>query len=97
MVATGERTLQRQHLIYVFPEQRGELLQLGAFKSQEAAESFMAQMRAKLGDAGKQLSMFIKDGLTRVHLGPYTNQNEARSSAEDLKGMLGFKPVLNLR
>lgn len=72
-------------------------LQLGAFKSQEAAESFMAQMRAKLGDAGKQLSMFIKDGLTRVHLGPYTNQNEARSSAEDLKGMLGFKPVLNLR
>ena len=71
-------------------------LQLGAFKSKETAESFMAQMRAKLGDAGKQLSMFIKDGLTRVHLGPYANQNEARNSADSLKGKLGFKPLLNL-
>lgn len=71
-------------------------LQLGAFKSREAAESFMAQMRAKLGDAGKQLSVFLKDGLTRVHLGPYANQNEASSSAESLKGKLGFKPMLNL-
>jgi len=72
-------------------------LQLGAFKSQEAAESFMAQMRAKLGDAGKQLSVFLKDGLTRVHLGPYASQNEARSSADSLTGKLGFKPLVNLR
>ena len=72
-------------------------LQLGAFKSQEAAESFMAQMRAKLGDIGKQLSVFLKDGLTRVHLGPYASQNEARSSADSLKDKLGFKPLLNLR
>ena len=72
-------------------------LQLGAFKSKEAAESFMAQMRAKLGDAGKQLSVFLKDGLTRVHLGPYASQNEARSSADSLKDKLGFKPLLNLR
>jgi len=71
-------------------------LQLGAFKSQEAAESFMTQMRAKLGDAGKQLGVFIKDGLTRVHLGPYANQNEARSSADSLKDKLGFKPMVNL-
>ena len=71
-------------------------LQLGAFKSQEAAESFMAQMRTKLGDAGKQLSVFIKDGFTRVHLGPYANPNEARSSAEGLKAKLGFKPMLSL-
>ena len=72
-------------------------LQLGAFKSPEAAESFMAQMRAKLGEAGKQLSVFLKDGLTRVHLGPYANQNEARSSADSLQGKLGFKPLVNLR
>ncbi|MCR4298887.1 MAG: septal ring lytic transglycosylase RlpA family protein [Gallionella sp.] len=72
-------------------------LQLGAFKSQEAAESFMAQMRAKLGDIGKQLSVFLKDGLTRVHLGPYASQHEARNSADSLKDKLGFKPLLNLR
>jgi len=72
-------------------------LQLGAFKTQEAAESFMAQMRAKLSDLGKQLSLFVKDGLTRVHLGPYADQNEARSSADSLQGKLGFKPLVNLR
>ncbi len=71
-------------------------LQLGAFKSRDAAESFMAKMRAELGDVGKQLSLFIKDGLVRVHVGPYASQNEARSSAEGLKGKLGFKPMLNL-
>ncbi len=71
-------------------------LQLGAFKSQEAAENFMAQMRAKLGDTGKQLSLFFKDGLSRVHLGPFANQSEARSSAESLAGRLGFRPMLNL-
>jgi len=71
-------------------------LQLGAFKSQDAAESFMAKMRAELGDAGKQTSLFNKGGLVRVHIGPYANQNEARSSAEALQEKLGFKPMLNL-
>lgn len=71
-------------------------LQLGAFKSQEAAESFIAKMRTELGDIGKQLTLYVKGGLTRVHLGPYASQNEARSSAEGLQGKLGFKPVVNL-
>lgn len=71
-------------------------LQLGAFKTQDAAESFMAQMRTKLGDIGKQFSLFVKDGLTRVHVGPYADQNEARSSADSLSEKLGFKPLLNL-
>lgn len=70
-------------------------LQLGAFKTQEAADNFVAKMRADLNEAGKQISVFIKDGLTRVHIGPYANQNEARSTAERLKGKLGFKPMLN--
>lgn len=71
-------------------------LQLGAFKSQDAAESFMAKMRAELGDIGKQFSVFLKDGLVRVHVGPYASQNEARGGADSLKGKLGFKPMLNL-
>lgn len=71
-------------------------LQLGAFKSQVAAESFMAKMRTDLGEAGKQIGLFIKDGLVRVHVGPYASQNEARSSAESLQSKLGFKPMLNL-
>jgi len=71
-------------------------LQLGAFKSQDAAETFMAKMRADLAGIGKLINLFIKDGLVRVHVGPYASQNEARSSAESLQGKLGFKPMLNL-
>lgn len=71
-------------------------LQLGAFKSREAAESFMGKMRAELSDAGKQISVYVQGGLTRVHIGPYANQNEARSRATDLQDRLGFKPMVNL-
>lgn len=72
-------------------------LQLGAFKSPQAAESFMEKMRAELEDTGKQVSIFLKDGLSRVQLGPYASQKEARNSADSLHGKLGFKPVMQVR
>ena len=72
-------------------------LQLGAFTSQQNAESFMARMRKELGDTGKQLKLSTtKDGLVRVHIGPYANQSEARSSADSMEAKLGFKPMVNL-
>lgn len=71
-------------------------LQLGAFKSQEGAESFLEKMRTELSSTGKQFKLSTKDGLVRVHIGPYANQSEARSSAESLEGKLGFKPMVNL-
>ena len=71
-------------------------LQLGAFESQQNAESFLARMRTELGDTGKQFKLSSKDGLVRVHIGPYANQSEARSSAESMESKLGFKPMVNL-
>jgi len=71
-------------------------LQLGAFKTQEAAEAYLAKMRSKLGDNGKQLKLSTKDGLVRVHIGPYASQSEARSSADSMEAKLGFKPMVNL-
>ena len=71
-------------------------LQLGAFESQENAQSFLERMRTELGDTGKQLKLSTKDGLVRVHIGPYANQSEARGSAENMERKLGFKPMLNL-
>jgi len=71
-------------------------LQLGAFKTQDAAEAYLAKMRSELGDIGKQLKLSTKDGLVRVHIGPYANQSEARSSAEAMEDKLGFKPMVNL-
>jgi len=72
-------------------------LQLGAFMSQQNADNFLARMRTELASTGKQFKLSTtKDGLVRVHMGPYTNQSEARSSAESLQGKLGFKPMVNL-
>jgi rare lipoprotein A len=71
-------------------------LQLGAFKTQDAAEAYMAKMRSELGDIGKQLKLSTRDGLVRVHIGPYASQSEARSSADSMEAKLGFKPMVNL-
>jgi len=71
-------------------------LQLGAFKSQEGAESFLAKMRSEMVDTSKTLSLYKKDGLTRVHYGPYANANAARNAAGKLASSLGFKPFVSL-
>ncbi|MDX8385673.1 MAG: septal ring lytic transglycosylase RlpA family protein [Gallionella sp.] len=74
----------------------GIYLQLGAFESKENAEIHLEKMREQLGDAGKGLKLTSKDNMTRVHIGPYDNQVEARNNADNLAGKLGFKPMLNL-
>ena len=56
----------------------------------------MERMRSELGDLGKQFKLSAKDGLVRVHIGPYGSQSEARASAENMRRTLGFKPMLNL-
>ena len=71
-------------------------LQLGAFKSEQGAESFRTKMNAELGDTGKVLNLYKKGGLTRVHLGPYANAAEARNAANSLATKLGFKPFVSL-
>lgn len=71
-------------------------LQLGAFKAPQGAESFLAKMRAELGESGKTLALYEKDGLTRVHVGPYATAEEARSAAAKLSIRLGFRPFVSL-
>jgi rare lipoprotein A len=71
-------------------------LQLGAFKSQQGAESFLARMRTEFDGSGKQLNLYEKDGLVRVHIGPYSSAEEAHAIAAKLQGQLGFKPMVSL-
>jgi rare lipoprotein A len=74
----------------------GVYLQLGAFSSLAGAEAYRDKVRAELGSTGKELKLVAKDGLVRVHIGPYANLGEARSSAESMESKLGFKPMVNL-
>jgi len=71
-------------------------LQLGAFKAKQGAESFLAKMSAATADSGKTLALYEKSGLTRVHLGPYANADDARKAAAKLQAKLGFKPFVSL-
>ena len=85
----------------VVPNAQGDVdagiyLQVGAFELKENAEIFLEKMRKKLGEKGKGLTLSSKDNMTRIHMGPYENQGEARRHAENLEGRLGFKPMLNL-
>ncbi len=70
-------------------------LQLGAFKAKQGAQSFLAKMSAATADSGKTLALYEKSGLTRVHLGPYANAEEARKAATQLQSKLGFKPFIS--
>jgi rare lipoprotein A len=71
-------------------------LQIGAFKSRQSAEGFLASMRAELESSGKQIVLHAKDDLVRVHVGPYDDQDAARAAAEKLQARLGFKPIVSL-
>ena len=72
-------------------------LQLGSFHSARGAEEFLARMRSKLSDVGKGLRLLRSGGLTRVHLGPYRSEDEARAAADALTSRLGFKPFVSAR
>lgn len=71
-------------------------LQIGAFKSQQGAEGFLARMRVEFEGSGKEVMLYPKDDLVRVHVGPYANQDAARTAAEKLQARLGFKPIVSL-
>lgn len=74
----------------------GVFLQLGAFNTKDAAERFMEEMRTKLGDVGRKLTISSQNNKSRVHIGPYASVEEARSSRVQLREKLGFMPMLNL-
>ena len=72
-------------------------LQLGAFRSQQSAESFLSRMSVEFEGSGKRVELYQKeDEMVRVHVGPYSTQDEARVTAEKLEPRLGFKPLVKL-
>ena len=75
----------------------GVYLQLAAFGSRDNAEAFLARARAQLEPLARLLHLFARDGLYRVHAGPYSSSSEARQAAERIGYALGAKPVLVTR
>lgn len=78
-------------------DQQGVFLQLGAFGSEDNAENYLARLQVQMDWLGSLLHVYPKDGLFRVHAGPYANQAEARAAADRISRVLGIKAVVLVR
>ncbi len=75
----------------------GYFLQVGAFGSKENAESFLSRMKVQLDGLADGLHIFTRDGLFRVHAGPYASDGEARQAADRISQALGVRPFVLTR
>jgi rare lipoprotein A len=81
----------------VITDAGGFYLQLGAFGSRENAENFLARMRLQIEWLANTLHVFSRDGLYRVHAGPYPREMEARRDADRIGQSLGVRPFVLTR
>ncbi len=75
----------------------GIYLQLGAFSAYDNADNFLTHMRAELPSLKDILGIVAKDGLFKVHAGPYSDQLLARQAADKIAQTLSIKPMLLVR
>jgi len=73
---------------------RGVFLQLGAFGSQDNAESFRARVAPQLAGISGSLQIQPKGGVYRIHLGPFADAQEANRVANKIRDTLDFKPFV---
>lgn len=78
-------------------EASGVFLQFGAFGSKDNAESYLARLQAQFEWLAQALHIFARDGLFRVHAGPYPSQSEARRIAQRISEALGVRPMVLTR
>ena len=75
----------------------GIYVQLGAFGSRKNAENFLARLQGQVAWLGDSIHIYPRDGLYRVHAGPYASRGEARSVADRVNQSLGLKPFVLTR
>lgn len=75
----------------------GVYLQLGAFSSQENAESLRARLARDLDWLSQSMQINSQAGIHRLQVGPYPNRAEADKVAERIRVSLGFKPTFVTR
>jgi rare lipoprotein A len=84
----------RQPAVPAGSDAGGIYLQLGAFGSRDNAENFLARMKVQIDWLAAALHVFSRDGLFRVHAGPYPREAEARRDADRIGQTLGFRPFV---
>jgi rare lipoprotein A len=72
----------------------GVYVQFGAFRSKENAESYLARLKLQIAWLAVALRVLPRDGLYRVHAGPYPSQAEAQQIANRIGDSLGPRPIV---
>ena len=68
-------------------------LQLAAFSVYNSADIFLKRMRTELPKFANTLAITAKNGLFKVHTGPYANQILARQAADKISESLLIRPI----
>lgn len=69
-------------------------LQLAAFSAYNKADTFINHVRSEFPNLSNLLGITVKNGLYKVHAGPYSNQMLARQAAHKISQSLPVKPLL---
>jgi rare lipoprotein A len=83
--------------IPVDAEAGGVYLQLGAFSGRDNAENFRVRVYQQLAWLSDAIQIYTRDGMFRLHLGPYRDRDEAGGMAERIREALQFKPIVVVR
>ena len=99
MIAAAARPLEPEaaqpaQAIPVDAEAGGIYLQLGAFSGRDNAENFRVRVYQQLAWLGEAIRIYPRDGMFRLHLGPYRNRGEADAIAEKIRAELDFRPLV---
>ncbi len=81
----------------VAQEPAGVYVQLGAFTLRPNAESFLVHMRIEMSWLAGTIGMYARDGLYRVHAGPYADRIQADEVARRIEQSMDLKPILITR
>jgi rare lipoprotein A len=71
----------------------GVYLQLGAFSARDNAESFRSRVYREVVWLNDPIEVLQREGIYRLHLGPYRDRSEAAGVAERLKRDIDLNPV----
>lgn len=75
-------------------DSRGFWLQLGAFRTAEAARRARSRFARELPWIAEPIAVVEAGGLYRARLGPYANRAEAQAIAQKARRSLGFTPSI---
>ncbi len=76
------------------PATAGVYIQLGAFAARRNAEDYLLRIRSELSWLSESLAVFPRDGLYRVHIGPYTDREQATQVASRIGQSMDVHPVV---